>query len=200
MGHVRRRRFWIAALTACLLVSITGVAAAQSGWLSSSHTEQPRDRVVAQVEPIETRGSEIASSLSAAVAGLPGFPTDLETADSVEFSTETERLVVVNFVAPDGALLDVVMQRLPHPLPLPAVDPSGESVLSRGSNGEDIVVVDMGHTLQVIAIGSTGVMANVIVQRLLGVAPETHSSLSSLTSATVIDWALVLLERVGEDL
>ena len=62
-----------------------------------------------------------------------------------------------------------------------------------GPNGEDILVRDVGHTLQVIAIDEEGRSVNVMVERINRAEPSMPSALVHFTAEDLERWALQLL-------
>lgn len=194
-------------MTAVGLLGVGGVAAAQNSWLVASAGNPPASEVGAYTdveapveEPIERTGSDLATVLSQTVADLPDFPGGATANEPMEVSVGDDRMVLTSFVAIDGGLMDVVMQRLRVPLSTGMIDPSGASSESLGPDGESVLVLDKGHTLQVIAIDPDGVMANIIIERINRLEPSQPSEFASVSADRATEWALTLLELFGGDL
>lgn len=148
-------------------------------------------------EPIEEAGTELAVQLSNEVLALPGFPSDVIPKDALEVNDEQ---LIASFIASDGGLIDVVMQRLSEPLPIEVIDPSGTAHESRGPQGESIIYVDKEHTIQLVAVDTDGLMANLIIERINRAEPNQPSSLKDITQQAVTEWALALLSTMRDDL
>lgn len=148
-------------------------------------------------EPIEEAGTELAVQLSNEVLALPGFPSDVIPKDALEVNDEQ---LIASFIASDGGLIDVVMQRLSEPLSIEVIDPSGTAHESRGPQGESIIYVDKEHTIQLVAVDTDGLMANLIIERINRAEPNQPSSLKDITQQAVTEWALALLSTMRDDL
>lgn len=99
----------------------------------------------------------------------------------------------VSFRASDGGFVEIMVEQLSTPIPLEALGIGTRSAI--GPSGEDIVIRDTGHTLQVIAISNEGLMVNLIVERINRVDPTAESSLESITEGQLVDWAVRILKE-----
>jgi hypothetical protein len=99
----------------------------------------------------------------------------------------------VSFRASDGGFVEIMVEQLSTPIPLEAFGVGTRS--TTGPSGEDIVIRDIGHTLQVIAISNEGLMVNLLVERINRVDPTAESSLKSISEGQLLDWAVRILEE-----
>lgn len=99
----------------------------------------------------------------------------------------------VSFRASDGGFVEIMVEQLSTPIPHEAFGIGSRS--TTGPSGEEIVIRDIGHTLQVIAISNEGLMVNLLVERINRVDPTAESSLKSITEGQLLDWAVRILEE-----
>lgn len=153
----------------------------------------------APVNPTET--SESLTLLDSHVQALPGFPSDAKTTQLVDAGENGAPTLMASYTTGDGALIDVVVQRLDEAMPIEVIDPSGTARTSTGPDGELITFVDKNsHTIQLIAQDEDGLTVNLIIERINRINPDNPSSLMYITEDLLTEWAQALLDALKQQM
>lgn len=188
----------VSVVATVVLLSLTGVAVANSSWLAESEepagsaADQAADPVEAPEEDSEGR---ISRSVVDIVADIPDIKNLVNTG-VVDFAENNVTWGVARFEDADGAAVEFVVQRLPGPISREAIGPADETTVDSGRHGEQVVVRDNERTLQVVVVSANGLMVNVIVDRIVPETRDQSSTLDHLDAATVTDWALQIMWEV----
>lgn len=185
-------------LFAVALLLAAGTAAARSDWVQqrTPTPKAPTDVGGSQdpaAGPTEVTDGPLGQMLAKQAFAIPELGA-LGSPMSTDFSEGGVEAAVVTFKAPDGALVDVVSQQLSEPLTVDAVGPPDITLLQPGPNGEEIIIKETDHVLQVIAVDEEGWMVNIVVNRTSSENPRERSVHTEWSAETVRTWAVELLE------
>ncbi|MDP3984726.1 MAG: hypothetical protein Q8Q52_06975 [Acidimicrobiia bacterium] len=195
--RTRRLIFLAAALVS---VSSGAVAVAGSSWLTAPPPSEDPIAVDSSADvataPTEVANGPLSQSVGQVVADLPEIKT-LIAAGGVDFIENEVTVGIVRYRAADGAKIEFIVQQLPGPISAETVGPPEDTRVESGPGGEEVIIRQTAHIIQVVAIDSTGMAVNIIVELTVPESRDQLSTLSAFDSATVTGWALALLSGVG---
>ncbi len=199
---MRFRRTTLLAISAAATLLIGGTALSGPSWVTTGAppTEDPGDAPAGPAgpdsRPEERPDGPLASRLSEAVATIPELRNLLET-DRLDFAEGGARAGIVGLVASDGSRVDIVIQRLPAPIDVRDVGSPDDTRLVSSPQGVDLILRDLGHTLQVVGVDPTGLAVNVIVERINRQDPGSPTVLDDVDLDRIQRWVIDLLDEAS---
>jgi hypothetical protein len=191
----------VALVTAAVVLGF-GIALARSPWVTQTTPVQPKAEASAPgvsdpvAPPTEIADGPLSLRLAAALDTIPAIAA-LEQVKRADFSEGAVDAAVLAFLAPDGAMVNVVYQQLPEPLSVDSIGPPENTHAEIGPGGEDLIIKDATGGLQVIGVDDKGHMVNVIVDRLSPSEPGRPSELASWDVEMLKSWVVGLLKAMN---